>query len=68
MFNQTVSINKMTLRDDTKKKECEEQGIPRQSEYFQTDSPDLPKSCPNDSNYIAGYGCPALKYILITAI
>ena len=44
--------------------------MPRVGDSLRTTKPTLrdhPKSCPNDRNYIAGYGCPVFKYIVITA-
>ena len=64
MFNHRVGINKTTLRDHIKKR------MPRAGDSLSTTKPTLrdhPKSCPNDRNYIAGYGCPVFKYIVITA-
>lgn len=64
MFNHRVGINRTTLRDHIKKR------MPRAKDSLSTTKPTLrdhPKSCPNDRNYIAGYGCPVFKYILVTA-
>ena len=64
MFNHRVGINKTTLRDHIQKR------MPRAGDSLRTTKQTLgdhQKSCPNDRNYIAGYGCPAIKYILVTA-
>ena len=64
MFNHRVGINNTTYLDHIKKR------MPRAGDSLSTTKPTLreyPKSCPNDRNNIAGYGCAAFKYILVTA-
>ena len=57
MFNHRVGIN--NIPKSYQKKDVKSRGFLK---YYQTDS-----QSPNDRNSIAGYGCAAFKYVLVTA-